>query len=156
MLLKVNNTISKKFLSKLIKTNNYFFVFNINDLKDINTLYTYFSSNILHSKQVMNFFFKKDVLNLFSGNTYFCFVDSKNFFTILVDLIHFGFSRYKLDLFGICYNNYFLNYNLHFENVLNCLFLNSFILFYYFFFCVNLFLLKVLMLIRTNLSLKKC
>lgn len=156
MLLQVNNLASKKFLYKFLKKNNYFFVFNVKNFQEISYINDYFLGNILHSQQVMNFFYENKNMDIFSGNMYFCFVDENKFYNIFLDLYFSKLNKYNLDLIGICYNNYLLNLNIEYLNVLNCLFLNVFIAFFLILLFVNLFFLKFLLLLRSSLLLKKC
>lgn len=155
MLLQINNTINKRFLFNFLKKNNYFFVFNVENFKEVSFLYDYFMGKISHSKQFINFF-DKDKIELFAGNTFFCFVDFIDFFKIFLDLVCFKNAEYNLNLVGICYNNYFLNFNLNYLNVFNCLYLNLVIVYFLLLLFVNLFLFKFVLLLKQNLFLKKC
>jgi hypothetical protein len=156
MLLQVNNTANKKFLYKFLKKNNYFFVINVKSFQEIFHINDYFSGNILHSKQIINFFYENKILDIFSGNIYFCFVEALNFYDVFLDLYYSKLNKYNLDLVGVCYNNYFLNFNINYLNVLNCLSLNLFIFFFLILLFINLFFFKILVLLKSSLLLKKC
>lgn len=155
MLLQVNNRINKKFLYKNISKSNYFFIFNIENSQNISFFYDYFIGNVSHSKQIINFL-NKDKIELFAGNTYFCFVESSNFFKIFLDLYFFKIGQYKLDLVGICYNNFFLNFNMNYFNVLNIFYLNLVIIYFVVLSFICMFLFKLVLLFKKSLLLKKC
>ena len=156
MLLKINNIFYRKSLVNFVNSNNFFFVFNVKTSSELNFLYEYFLDNVLHSKQLINFYGKNLIFDLFSGNSYFCFVDSVKFVNILLDLYYVNLSKFNLDLVGICYNNYFLNLNINYLNVQNNFYLNLCVLFFICLLFINLFFSKVILLLKKLLVLKKC
>lgn len=156
MLLKLNNLFSKKFLINFIYNKNFFFVFDVKNVDELTFIYEYFSDNVLHLKQIVNFYGNNVSLSLFSGNSYFCFIDSSQFFSILVDLYHNKLVHFNLNLVGICYNNYFLNFNMNYFNVLSSFFLNTFIVFFICLLFVNLFFFKIVFLLKKIFVLKIC
>jgi hypothetical protein len=143
MLFQLNRKCNKKFLFTFLQNNNYFFVFNVKTYKEMKILYNIFMGSILHSKQLINLFLKKYSLDLFGGNTFFCFVNDLNFFDIYLNII-FNLNKYNLDLIGICYNGYFLNLNLKVSNITNVLYSNFTIVIYQICIVVNLFFFKLL------------
>jgi hypothetical protein len=154
MLLKTTSNINKKFLSNFFNKNNTFFIFNVNNSTEISFIYKYFCGNILHSKQLVNFYIKNLPINLFSGNFYFCFVESNKIFNSFLDLYYLNLK--KLNLIGICYNNIFLNININYLNLFNFLYLKIFIIFFICLLFINVFFLKIFLLIKKLSVLKKC
>lgn len=156
MLFQINKNVNKHFLYDNIKDNSSFFVFNIRNFQEKIYVFKYFGEDVLHIKQVINVYNEDIFLNLFSGNLFFCFIESNEFLNKLVNLYFYNLSEIKLDLVGICYNNFFLNFNFNFVNILNCLFLNFSIMFFLILIYINLFFLKIVLLLKKNLSKKKC
>lgn len=156
MLFQINKNVNKHFLYDYIKDNNSFFVFNIRNFQEKIYVFKYFGEDVLHIKQVINVYDEDIFLNLFSGNLFFCFIESNEFLNKLVNLYFYNLSEIKLDLVGICYNNFFLNFNFNFVNILNCLFLNFSIMFFLILIYINLFFFKIVLLLKKNLSKKKC
>ena len=154
MLLKTTNNINKKFLGKFLNENNTFFIFNVNNSNEISFIYKYFYGNVLHSKQLVNFYNKNLSLNLFTGNIYLCFVKPKKIFNCFLDLHYLNLK--KLNLIGICYNNIFLNININYLNVFNVLYLKIYVIFFICLLFINIFFLKVFLLIKKLKVLKKC
>lgn len=152
MLLKINHIINKKYVYKNLDNNNFFFIFNFDNPQTILSIYKYFNGRVLHHKQ----FIKIKKLNLFSGNTIFCFVDSSNFFNFFLDLYFFKIQELKLDVIGICYNNYFLNFNMNYLNIFNCIYSNLVVVYFLIFLFLNLFLVKFFMILKQGLLKKKC
>lgn len=155
MLFQINKNINVKFLDNFIKNSNYFFVFNIKNKKEYNYIYNYFQGNIISMTKIGKVFEENLFLNLFSGNFFFCFVILSDFFKVLIDLFFFKITEYNLDLIGLCYNNFFLNFNLGYFNLNNCLFLNFSIILFLIFLFINLFFFKIVLLLN-SLVIKKC
>jgi len=155
MLFQINRKFSKKFLFTFLKNNDSFFVFNVKTFKENKILYDVFRGNVLHSKQMSDLFLGKYAMDLFSGNTIFCFIKNSDFFQVYLNIIY-DLNKHGLDLIGICYNNYLLNLNLNYSNVFSVLYSNFTVVFFLICMFINLFFFRVLMLLRKTLSLKKC
>jgi hypothetical protein len=155
MLFQINKKFSKKFLFTFLKNNDSFFVFNVRTYKESKILYNVFMGNVLHSKQMSDLFLEKHHLSLFGGNSVFCFVKNSDFFQVYLNIIY-DLDKYGLDLIGICYNNYLLNLNLNYSNVISVLYSNFVVVFFLVCVFINLFFFKLLLLLKKTLSSKKC
>lgn len=156
MLFQINKNVNKHFLYKNIKDNSSFFVFNIKTFKEKIYIYKFFGEDVLHIKQITNLYNEEIFLNLFSGSIFFCFIKSNEFLSNLISLYFNNLIDIKLDLVGVCYNNFFLNLNFNFANISNCLFLNFFIMFFLLLVYINLFFFKFILFLRNSLNIKKC
>jgi len=156
MSFQVNKGMSKRFMYSFFKNYNSFFVFNVRDFQENLYLYNVFIGNVFHGKQ-LNKIFKKDMFfGLFAGNVFFCFVKSNKFIEVLLDLYYIHIKEKKLDLIGVCYNYKFFNFNINYSNIMNCLLLNFSIIFFLLLLFINLFLLKIVLVLKYSLFVKKC
>lgn len=155
-MLMLNKNVKKVVSYGFINNFNCFFVFNVRNLNENIYLNSYFIKHNLHPKNELKFFYENLSLELFSGNVVYCFVDHVDFFNKLLDLYFFKIVEYELDLIGVCYKNYFLNFNLSYSNVLNCLYLNFSIIFFLVLLFINLFFFKLCLIFRVNMNIKKC
>jgi len=78
MLLEVNKVKDNFFLYDNLKSKS-FFVFNIKTIQENNYINKFFCGKVLYIKQIQNLFAEKLFTQLFAGNIFFCFVDSKIF-----------------------------------------------------------------------------
>jgi hypothetical protein len=155
MLFQINRKFNKRFLFTFLKNNDSFFVFNVRTFKESKILYDVFMGNVLHSKQMSDLFLGKYTMELFGGNTIFCFVKNSDFFQVYLNIIY-DLNKFGLDLIGICYNNYLLNLNLNYSNVFSVLYSNFTVVFFLICMFINLFFFRILLLLKKVLFLKKC
>ena len=82
MLFQVDKRVNMKFIYNFMKNDNSFFVFNVRNFQENFYIYNYFKGDILHIKQLNNFSQKDMFLGLFSGNIFFCFINSIDFLKV--------------------------------------------------------------------------
>jgi hypothetical protein len=123
-MLKINVKNSKSFVDKKFLLDNYgFFIVNVNKKSILSKIFNY--GFIMHISKFKYF------LNLkMSGNFYFCFFDRNEFF-VKFELL----KNVNVQIYFISINNFFLNCS-NILKIKNLDFLNIFIFFIGFFYCL--------------------